>query len=135
MRFLQINILLIYIFFPGQGHAADNSYSELTGNQYLEMCNVSDKLCGIYFRGLLDGFTHANAITKFKLLMHKDEFKENSTLKIGLFSEYNLCLPDGVEDGQSFKILNKYLETNPEKSHKTVPLLYMSALVDAYPCN
>jgi hypothetical protein len=45
------------------------------------------------------------------------------------------CAPDGVTNGQIFKVVFKYLNNNPEKLHETKSVLVAQALKKAFPCD
>lgn len=44
------------------------------------------------------------------------------------------CIPKGVKQGQGTRVVVKYLETHPEKLHKSAIVLIAFAFEEAFPC-
>jgi hypothetical protein len=44
------------------------------------------------------------------------------------------CMPDGVTNGQSIKVVIKYLDNYPEQLHESAVLIVMESMHEAFPC-
>ena len=104
----------------------------LTGNGYLTMCNtylqlggesgmgsevdyrkaIDSAMCMGYHRGVIEARGIWETVSKFK----------------------TICLPDGVTDDQTIRVVVKYLNENPANLHTTAAALVMVALKEAFPC-
>jgi hypothetical protein len=71
--------------------------------------------------GFVDGFQQFEQLTDIAR-----KAPQNSRL---------ICIPDGVTNGQSVKVVVRYLDQHPEALHKFAGLLVFEALTDAFPCS
>lgn len=45
-----------------------------------------------------------------------------------------ICIPEGVNNGQIFAIVTKYIKNNPENWNKSASHLVIQPILDAFPC-
>lgn len=101
------------------------------GNELLSRCNaainsmdnpsqlldVTDFMGVGFCTGLLQGMTNLNRVYEIELN------------KKALF-----CTPNGITNGQTARIVVKYLKEHPEKLHENESVLAFLALQEAFPC-
>jgi len=121
----QLIILITLLVMVPEVHAADgrellNDCQELV-NQ-LDIGHTPKSADGYFDAGNCIGFVRGVRSTMQVLLSGE----ENPFLK--------MCWPKNGTDGQSVRIIVKYLKANPEKLHEDQTSLAMIALGLAFPC-
>lgn len=72
--------------------------------------------CMGYMAGAIDSFNFWKALEKTSSLPH-------------------FCIPEeGIQSGQVWRVLKKYLDNNPEKLHQRADFLIYFSLLEAFPC-
>jgi len=107
MKKLVILSLLLATF---SGHAASlkaKKLYEFTGNDLSDNCVDGHA----YKRGVCLGFVNGVAAVQKKA-----------------------CIPDGVKFGQLRRVVQRYMEENPEQTHKSAFQIVIAALKSAWPC-
>jgi hypothetical protein len=90
----------------------------MTGNELAEYCSkkeasFSSGICSGFIRGAIDGFATALAF-------------------IGNDQRY--CLPSNTTNDQTRKVVEKYLNDNPQDLHMSADILTIVAMIRAFPC-
>jgi hypothetical protein len=57
-------------------------------------------------------------------------FLVNATTNTG----YQICVPDGVNNGQQMSVVVRYMRNHPEKLYNDFTYLVMDAFLEAWPC-
>ncbi len=104
--------LILFTLLLGLGSAVNASDKNkavfnYTGNELSTHCVDGDK----YKRGLCLGFINGVAAMQKKA-----------------------CIPDEVKFGQLKRVVERYMDTNPDTLHKLASEIVAKALVEAWPC-
>ena len=101
----------------GQTAQAQDAYGPATGNGYLAICTRDDDVhrtaCNFYAAGM-----------------------RNMLLMLETLGQLRPpdCSPDAITLGEKRDIFIAYLKANPSLRHLGTPLLYLRAMVEAFPC-
>jgi hypothetical protein len=87
------------------------------GNFWYQECENGSANCGSYMLGLVSGIRVMNVFLKSS----------------GAKPPY--CRPKGVKLGQDIRIFWRHMHNNPEERHLDAGGLYISAMIEAFPCN
>jgi Rap1a immunity proteins len=113
--------------------AQTREYPEDSGNAFLRVCSAFDKdtdkiptteaenvfRCLGYVGGFMSG------------VVYEQRFPETAT---GRKVPAAFCVPNGVEEVQTIRIVLKYIRDNPADAHLSTAGLIIAALRKAYPC-
>mgnify|MGYP001582464513 CR=1 FL=1 len=104
--------LILFTLLLGLGSAVNASdkgkvMSTYTGNELSSSCVDGDK----YKRGLCLGFVNGVAAMQKKA-----------------------CIPDNVKFSQLKRVVERYMDTNPDSLHKLASEIVVKAVVEAWPC-
>jgi hypothetical protein len=96
---------------------AQDVYGPATGNGYLAICTRDDDV-------------HRTACNFYAAGMH------NMLLTLEILGQLRPpdCSPDAITLGKKRDIFIAYLKANPSLRHLGTPLLYLRAMVEAFPC-
>jgi hypothetical protein len=102
----------------------ENSDFTASGNDFLRVCEKDDSptvtkgVCLGYVNGVLDGVDLAVGIGA---AAHHVQPK-------------GLCLPSESTMGQKYRVVVKYMNDHPEKTHLPTNVLVLEAITEAFPC-
>lgn len=105
----------------------------MSGNSLYEACTtengVTAGFCIGYVVGVIEGIRYGLAVPMWSA-------GEDSSEVINKLSDGVLmyCPPPEVQNGQHVDVVNKYLQSHPEKRHMPARLLIHIALREAFPC-
>ena len=107
MKTLAVLLLTIVAFSAFGGSAKSKQLYTYTGNDLSTNCVDGSA----YRRGLCLGYVNGVASMQKKA-----------------------CIPDGVKFGQLKRVVERYMEENPEQTHKHAFKIVVAALKEAWPC-
>lgn len=104
-----------------------------TGNSLLEDCTGSDEFgsgyCIGFVLGALQGFNGGAAYHAiFSGALSAEEANDSADKAL------QICVPDGVTNGQLVAVFKKHLENSPSTRHNDANWLLLTAMQDAFPC-
>jgi hypothetical protein len=125
MKKLTIFAVLALACIGGQARAGTD------GNHFLESCGAAVRF--------LDGDKSAASDVEvygqvMSCLSYVQGFRDATTI-IGMFgARIQICMPEGIPNGQLTRIFEKYLREHPEDLHQEGGGLLMIALMKSFPC-
>jgi Rap1a immunity proteins len=111
-------VVLAMMFAVPAVHAADNV---MDGNRLLEQCTEVESHPSSFYSGMCIGFV--SGTQSGYLVAHA--WSDGKT---------SICMPKEVTNGQSVKIVVKYLKDHPEELHLAAESLVLRAFNGAFPC-
>jgi|SRR5882672_6784813 len=128
MRYLLLAWLLPVVLLASSSPPGEGLNFSETGNDFLRVCDikesnptVTDGVCIGYVNGVLEGFNMA---------MRLGQVARHATITTGSF----FCLPSESTMGQKYRVVVKYMNDHPEKTHNPTELLILDAVTEAFPC-
>jgi hypothetical protein len=124
------NFIAVLIFVWPQLANAQN----LDGNTVLSACDSNDitqvAFCAGYGIGLLEGMRSGLATLYVRAEMGGGSADVNSFVDQVL----GFCIPAEVENGQIKDVYVKFLRDNPATRHESARILFLQAMLGAFPC-
>jgi hypothetical protein len=128
MRYLLLVCLLPVVLLASSSPPEESFNFNETGNDFLRVCDtkesnrtVMDGVCLGYVNGVLEGFNMA---------MRLGQAARHETITTGSL----FCLPSESTMGQKYRVVVKYMNDHPEKTHNPTELLILDAITEAFPC-